>query len=312
MKHRSPPSPDKTGKLAWRLSQIIARLHQGDSIDKHHLALEFGVDKRTIERDLNQRLHGIAQRNEDGCWQLTHQARSTVPAHSLSHYARLAGVDKLFPNASLGYLLEQLSLQAIPHPLHVQPIAHEDLNAHRGVFEKLEAAVRARQTCSFVYKGKARDVQPYRLIHKDGIWYLAADEAGRLKNFSVSLVESLQVDETSRFVPSKKHQDYIDAKGDVWFTQETTEVLLRVSAQAAHYFSRRPLLPRQQERKDGDGSLLVTAHISHPQQLLPLVRHWLPHVRIVQPLEWHETLVAGLQQALAQWGESPNTEHLTA
>lgn len=145
MKHRSSPSPDKMGKLAWRLSQIIARLHQGDSIDKHQLALEFGVDKRTIERDLNQRLHGIAQRSEDGQWQITHQARQTIPAHSLNSYARLAGVDKLFPNASLGYLLEQLSQRAIPHPLHVQSIAHEDLNAHRGVFEQLESAIRARQ-----------------------------------------------------------------------------------------------------------------------------------------------------------------------
>ena len=178
----------KTEKLAWRLSHIIARLHQGDAIDKHQLAREFDVDVRTIERDLNERLDGIAERNEKGQWQLTHGARSTIPANQLNDYARLAGVDKLFPNTSLSYLLEQLGRPATPHPLHVKPLPAEDLSAHRLAFEQLEIAIQARSSCSFTYKGKARQVEPYRLIHKNGVWYLAAAEAGRLKNFSVALI----------------------------------------------------------------------------------------------------------------------------
>lgn len=302
----SPRAPrDKTEKLAWRLSQIIARLHQGDVIDKQQLVDEFRVDKRTIERDLNDRLNGIAEWNkEQHRWQLTYQARGTVPAQSLNEYARLAGTDKLFPNASLSYLLEQLSLPATPHPLHVQPIPAENLGEHRAAFAQLETAIQARHACSFIYKNKARQVEPYRLIHKNGIWYLAAVEASRLKNFSVSLIESLQIHADHRFIPSRKHQDYIDAKDDVWFTEDTTEVLLRVSPEVAHYFVRRPLLPQQQERKDSDGSLLVTTQINHITQLLPVVRHWLPHVRIVEPKAWHEELVQGLRDALARWGES--------
>ena len=45
----------KAEKLAHRLSGILARLHQGASLDKHELVREFGVDVRTIERDLGQR-----------------------------------------------------------------------------------------------------------------------------------------------------------------------------------------------------------------------------------------------------------------
>lgn len=304
MKNSSHITRDKTEKLAWRLSQIIARLHQSDVIDKHQLAKEFKVDKRTIERDLNSRLLGIAERDDTGRWQLTYQARSTVPTQTLYDYARLAGTEKLFPNTNLSYLLEQINLPATPHPLHVQSIPAEDLDEHRATFEQLEAAIQARHTCSFNYKGKGREIEPYRLIHKSGIWYLAAAEAGRLKNFCISLIESLQVDADSHFIPSKKHQNYIDSKDDVWFTEDTTEVLLRVSPEVAHYFVRRPLLPQQNERKDSDGSLLVTAQINHINQLLPLVRHWLPHVRIVEPKVWHAELVHGLQNALAQWGES--------
>ena len=42
--------------MVQRLSQILARLHQGDAVDKHQLAQDFQVELRTIERDLGERL----------------------------------------------------------------------------------------------------------------------------------------------------------------------------------------------------------------------------------------------------------------
>ena len=298
--HRA--STSKGEKLAQRLSYILALLHQGDSIDKPQLAHRFGVDMRTIDRDLGQRLRGIAERNAEGRWQLTHDARSTIPAKQLNDYARLAGTEHLFPDGSLRYLLAQLQTSPARRPMRVQPVPHEDLPDEKGVaFSQLEAAIAQRHECRFRYKGKARHAQPYRLLHKSGVWYLAAVEGGKLKNFSVGLIQALQVNEASRFPPDPAHHDYIDRKDDVWFTQETTEVLLRVAPEVAHYFARRALLPGQQQRPDADGSLLVTAHISHINQLLPVVRYWLPNVRIVKPVEWHEVLLEGLKEALTKW-----------
>ena len=295
------PRDKKTEKLAWRLSQILARLHQGDTIDKRQLADHFEVDIRTLDRDLGTRLKGIVECNSEGRWQLTHTARSAIPASHLHGYARLAGIANLFPDPSLPYLLEQLETPEPHRATHVQPTPHEDLRAQSQHFALLQGAVEQHQECRFTYKAKHRDAQPYRLIHKNGVWYLAAEEGGQLKNFSVALIEDLQVDETRHFKPKATHQDYINAKDDVWFTEDTTEVLLRVAPAMAHYFTRRPLLPRQQQRLDADGSLLVTTHINHMNQLLPVVRYWLPHVRIVQPVEWHEALVQGLREVVERW-----------
>lgn len=293
----------KGEKLAQRLAHIIARLHQGETIDKHQLATKFDVDVRTIERDLHQRLQGIAERNPQGQWQLTLTAQSTIPARHLHDYARMAGTEHLFPNNTLPYLLEQLATPKQRRATHVQPVPHEDLDGNTPTFTALETAIAQRHLCRFTYKTKPRSAQPYRLIHKNGVWYLAAEEASRLKNFSVALIENLQVDASQHFTPKQTHLEYIAAKDDVWFTEQTTEVLLRVAPEIAHYFARRPLLPRQQHRQDSDGSLLVTTHINHINQLLPVVRYWLPHVRIVQPKEWQEELVKGLREVLGQWGE---------
>ena len=306
------PTPHRASakgeKLAMRLSHILALLHQSDTIDKHQLAQAFSVDVRTIERDLGERLHGIAERGPEGRWQLAHAARSTIPTRHLHDYARLAGTEHLFPDASLRYLLLQLETPAPHRATQVQATAQEDLRAQgphaAQIFALLQNAIEQRRECQFTYKAKPRQAQPYRLIHKNGVWYLAAVEGGLLKNFSVALITELTVADASRFTPDPAHQDYINAKDDVWFTQGTTEVLLRVAPEAAHYFARRALLPQQQQRADADGSLLVTTHINHPNQLLPVVRYWLPHVRIVKPVQWHEELVAGLRQALVMWEEA--------
>lgn len=290
----------KGEKLAQRLSRILARLHQGDRIDKHQLAEEHNVDVRTIERDLGERLLGIAERNAEGHWQLTHAVRSTIPVKHLHGYARLSGTERLFPNGSLRYLLEQLSVPELSRVTHVQATPHEDLNGAR-TFTALQAAIVNRHPCRFIYKGRPRNAEPYRLIHKNGIWYLAAEEGMLLKSFSVALISKLEVNESARFTFKPVHSAYIDAKDDVWFTTETTDVLLCVAPAAAHYFSRQQLLPHQQQRADSDGSLLVTTQINHINQLLPVVRHWLPHVRIIWPLEWHEELELSLKQALQMW-----------
>lgn len=294
-------SASKGEKLAQRLSQILARLHQGDAVDKHQLAQDFQVDVRTIERDLGERLCGIVERSADGQWQLTRTARSSIPSKHLHGYARMSGTEHLFPDNSLRYLLEQLHTPEQQRTTHVQAIAHEDLRPRTQEFVQLQAAIEQKHTCSFSYKGKARNVQPYKLIHKNGVWYLAAEEGAKLKNFSVGLIENLLVDQSSLFVPKRSHKEYIEAKDDVWFTEDTTEVLLRVAPEAAHYFIRRPLLPQQHQRQDSDGSLLVTTHINHIDQLLPVVRYWLPNVRIIQPVEWHQEILVGLRGALSHW-----------
>jgi len=294
----TPATIPKIEKLAQRLSHILALLHQGDTIEKHQLAQCFGVDLRTIERDLGERLRGIAERNGDGRWQLAQKARSTIPAKHLHGYAQLVGTSHIFPDTSLRYLLAQLETPEPRRVVRVLPTLHEDLRERSPYFAQLEGAIAQRHECRFNYKGKPRHAQPYKLIQKNGVWYLAAEEAERLKNFSVGLIEDLWVDEGRRFTLKPSYQHYIDRKDDIWFTEATTEVLLRVAPAIAYYFTRRALLPQQQQRLDDDGSLLVTTQINHIDQLLPTVRYWLPHVRIISPENWRQVLETQMREYL--------------
>lgn len=275
---------------------------------KAGLAAQFGVSVRTIERDLRENLGDSVERTGRGRWRLRSAARSQIPTTYLADYAALSGTVSMFPDRSLSFKLKQVedSLQssAKTPSTHVQPGVHEDLHsqAHQMLFELLQEAITGHHPCSFSYKGRVRQVQPYRLIHRQGVWYLAAVDGGVLKNFSFSRIEApWSMDEHTRFTPEVEHQRYIEEQEGVWFTTQTTPVMLRVSAHAAHYFANRNLLPRQSIREDTDGTLIINTHINHIDQLLPLVRAWLPHVRIISPQQWHETLLTQLREALQLW-----------
>lgn len=297
----TPPSraSAKSEKLASRLAHILAQLYQGDVLDKHLLADNFGVDVRTIERDLGERLAGIVERDASGQWQLTHTARGTIPARKLNDYAELAGTQNLLPDGSLPYLLELLEAGPARNGLRVLPISRENISTQTQAFKQLQAAIEARHPCRFTYTGKSRHVHPYRLIERGGVWYLSAAEVdtNTLKNFAFSRIQHLSID-TDRFTPNAAHADYISRQQDVWFNTTPTHVILNVSPQAAHYFTRRDLLPEQRNTPQDNGSLIVHARVNHLLQLLPLVRYWLPHVRIVEPKAWNQELIYSLWQAL--------------
>ncbi|TSD56407.1 WYL domain-containing protein [Variovorax sp. KBS0712] len=304
-------SSAKGERLAQRLAHILALLYEGADIDKHQLAQQFGVDVRTIERDLGERLGSIAHRDDQGTWQLTHSQGRTVPSGRLNDYADLVGTSALFPNPTLDFALEQLRLAPSERALRVLTPVSEDSRALRHAFESLQLAIRERHECSFDYKGKSRKVRPYKLIHDHGVWYLAGDEEGHVKAFSVAFISGLKVEDACRFQRSETHTSQIEASRSAWFASSTTEVLLRVSATAARFFLRRPVFPEQQHRADADGSLIVTTRIHHPLQLLPVVRYWSPHVRILRPASLHDAYIESLRQAMSGASASADAPFLS-
>ena len=76
--------------------------------------------------------------------------------------------------------------------------------------------------------------------------------------------------------------------------------MLHVARRVASYFKRRDLLPNQVIKKElNDGDLLIETTVGHPDEILPIVRYWIPHVRIVEPRHWQEQMEASLAAYMA-------------
>lgn len=59
-------------KLATRLAQILEKLNAGKRFSVEELVEEFGIQKRTIQRDLNECLSYLPLKKEKGFYFLQH------------------------------------------------------------------------------------------------------------------------------------------------------------------------------------------------------------------------------------------------
>jgi predicted DNA-binding transcriptional regulator YafY len=86
----------------------------------------------------------------------------------------------------------------------------------------------------------------------------------------------------------------------IWLGEEKKEIVLKISSEIAGYFMRRKLIANQVIEKElEDGGLIVSAKVGHVNQVLPIVRYWIPHIRIISP----EVLQAEVEQELREYLE---------
>lgn len=282
--------------LALRLAEILLRLNQDEAFSRQELADKFGVSERTIYRDLN-RLGGVIERLPDGHYQLVAEYRGRLRPRDLEAFAKLTGVNQLFPNSGQRFLLALLDTLSQSSFL-VKGHHYETLKPEDAQFHQLDAAIRQRHCCHLMYSDKRRTLEPYRLVNNKGIWYLAATEDQQLKAFSISRISQLHVTGES-FIVRPEIQHEIEAEDDVWFSHDKTEVLLAIAPQAAYYFQRRKLLPQQEIVRDlENGGLIVSSRISHANQILSVVRYWIPHARILEPVWLQEAMEKELKSYL--------------
>lgn len=290
--------PPKHEMLANRLAEILLKLNLDERPSRQELAAEFKVTERTIYRDLN-RLGSIVEQLPDGRYQLVSEYRGKLKPKDLKSFAQLAGVEQLFPEATPQFLVALLDTLCQGSFL-VHGHQYERFKPHDKSFDLLNEAVTGQRICRLTYRDTPRELHPYRLINKNGIWYLAATEQGQLKAFAFSRISQLSVTEQT-FTPDATIQANIENEDDIWFSREKTEVLLSIAPEIAYYFRRRKLLPKQElVRELESGGLIVSSQISHVDQILPLAQFWLPRIRVVEPAWLRERLETVLRDYLEQ------------
>jgi predicted DNA-binding transcriptional regulator YafY len=289
----------KHDTLVRRLAYILIKLNQGEKLDPIGLAEEFGVNLRTIQRDLNVRFAYLPLERIDGRYHLNPVFLGKLSTRDVAQFAGLAGVRGLFPSISDDFL-RNIFDSRVESALLVKGHHYEDLRDKDRHFWQIERAIVAHQRISFDFqKDDARkgyaDVEPYKLVNHKGIWYLAAKDAGKLKTFSFSRIERLLVSDQT-FMPDIAVEKMLVDDDGIWLGEQREEIVMKVAKEVAAYFKRRKLVANQVIEKElEDGGLLLSAKVAHVNQVLPIVRYWIPHIRIISP----ESLQTEMERQLA-------------
>ncbi|USZ14304.1 WYL domain-containing protein [Moraxella sp. FZFQ2102] len=286
-------------KLAYRLSDMITMLNGGETLNIADLTEKYQVSRRTMLRDIEDRLGFLPLQKTTQGYKLEPSYLGQLSYKDIRTFAQISGISGLYPNLDTAFLREILDHRA-SQVYSVKGYTFEDAKQFEPMMSQLKSAIKSCRMVAFIYKDKSRLVAPYKIIHHRGCWYLAGVQDGELKAYRMSRISEFCFDDMPSFAMDKAIVDRINQDESIWYGQEKVEVVLKVSADVASHFVQRQLLPEQQLIKElDDGGLLLSSHVVSAKQILPLVRYWIPHIKIVSPEGWQNVLEEELKHYIS-------------
>ena len=284
----------KHDKIATRISLILTKLNNGEKLSVKDLSKEFGVTKRTIQRDLNERLINIPIQKEGDVYSLEAHYLGQLTFDDINNFAIFSGIKQMFPSLNTEVVNTILDKDAY-NPYLIKGHNYENLTTTAHEFKLIEKAIIDSKMIELLYKEQQRQVHPYKLANVKGIWYLVALQEGVIKTFTLSKISNLNSLNRS-FSFDEKILSKIENEDSLWFSNKKTEVILKVHHSIAQYFKRRKTLAYQKIlEEDEDGSLLISTQMTFEEEVLQIVRYWIPNIHIISPMKLQKKLEESLE-----------------
>ncbi|MBN3262161.1 helix-turn-helix transcriptional regulator [Pectobacterium brasiliense] len=201
-------------RLAVRLSLIISRLVAGETLDIRTLASEFDVSVRTLRRDFRERLMYLDLEYRKGQCRLLSGSRLRELA--VMTFARQSGVEVLFPDMD-NHLVRSLLSGPGESPCLIWQGTAQLSSPDPAVFTRLVIAVSEHRKVTLLGNGcRCTGLAPYRLVLRDGEWYLTGEYQARITVFPLADIRAVTL-HNETFSPDTavrdtlSHPDFLQA-----------------------------------------------------------------------------------------------------
>ena len=167
----------------------------------------------------------------------------------------------------------------------------------------IKRAIKNRQYCDIIYNNGEKfnftDIRILKIIFNEGNFYLATlsnDEEcnNGFKFLRLSFVESVKI-QSKTFHKDIKAEFFLKDFQTIFSNYDVKpyEVIVEVSESVERFFRQKKFLASQKIIKNDD-KLLLSFQITNDMEILPLVKKWLPNLKIISP----ETTKIKLQNQL--------------
>ncbi len=168
----------------------------------------------------------------------------------------------------------------------------EDISDKLTEVQILETAIKSKNTIICNYKIDETTkikINPLKIVNYEGFWYLVAVGAKNdiLKKYYLKNISFVKITNET-FEVTEELDDLLENSVSIWFQEdiEPFDVTLYIDSKIAKYFQRKPISKAQIiEKKDDDGSLKIKVTITHEMEILPIVKYWIPNIKIIEP-QW--------------------------
>ncbi len=291
--------------LARRLALILTKLNNGERFTLEELAIEFGTSTKTIMRDIRERFSYLEIKKEGKYYFLDERIIGKLNLEDIKNFAMISGIKSLYPKFTHQFLTELLDNNTQKSFL-VKNNGFEDIEDRKEMFEELNRAILSTNIITFKYNDKPKSVEPYKLIHTNGIWYLCANDDNKIKTYTLSKIKQLKTIQETFTLNTKLLQE-IKSDESKWFSSEQKEVILKIDNQAKEYFLRKPTLSNMTILEKHEDYFIVSTKVAFDDEILHLVKYWIPYIQIIEPKELTQKLHNILTQYLKMDTTCPNT-----
>ncbi|HED5997077.1 TPA: WYL domain-containing protein, partial [Campylobacter coli] len=138
--------------------------------------------------------------------------------------------------------------------------------------------------------------KPYKLLNYQGIWYLIADEKDKLKHFTFSKIKNIRKNDEI-FTPKEEFLDQILNDKNIWL-DDSKEAIVKLDKKAKEHFFRKNILNNFELIDEDEQSYTLKVYFSYDDELLNVVKQWIPYMKIEKPFELKEKLDSILKDYL--------------
>jgi len=282
-------------KILTRLTIILSKLNDGEALSVKELAEEFNTSPRTIQRDFNERLISFPIYQDKRRWKMQ-DGFKIEKSHGIEDKIILDIIEKITEGiggkfASKSHeLLAKLKNEDLNSPIFAK-LNIEDITDKLKEIQFIEQSIKDKTVIECSYDDEKHGVykttlKPLKIANYEGFWYLIALKNETLKKYYLKNITNVKLTEDS-FTHNSKLSDLLDNSISIWFNQYTEpfEVKIYANKIATKYFKRRPLPTQSIETLSQDGTMEFVIKITHEMEILPIIKYWLPHMRIIEP-QW--------------------------
>jgi len=288
-------------KILTRLMAILARLNDGEALSVKELAKEFNVSTKTIQRDFNERLIGFPIYQDNKKWKLQ-DGFKLEKSTSLQEQLVLDIMQKM--TESIGGKFATTSHKLLSkikndtfNPIYTK-LNIEDISDKFSDVQIIEKAIKDKTELECSYENEREGVfratiQPLKIVNYEGFWYLVALRDENVEKYYLKTLSNIKI--TSKtFETDEEIEEILQNSINIWFKAdiEPFEVKIYADKVATKYFKRRALPTQSIETLNQDGTMEFVVKITDEMEIIPIIKYWLPHLRVLEP-EWIEEMVCG-------------------
>ena len=302
----------KYDTATYRHIKILTKIANNEFPTSKELAEEFNVTVRTIQNDIYRKLddYPIEKDSEyrykfaEG-YSLNKTALDNdemiLLQLALSQFSDVRDFNKIQNKVFKKLLTTQFS-----NPYYIKQEDIEDIDIDSSVVENLEKAIENQKHILIMSSRGDIEVEPYKITAYDGIWYLfAKDELDqKVKTFMLSRIKKVKILSYKHQTTPKSVEQILDKTHSAWYDDGITfKVTVKVYKEIASYFKQKEFLQSQIiEEELPDGSLIVSFAVTHDEDCDNIIKSWLPHIEVLEPLRFRKKIKLELEEYLKKLG----------